>query len=175
MVYKILRATWGWRNLPSSALHENPSSHRRIVHPYHIASSTLLLLIGGNGKNLIPNFAMRPLLGILLASIASLSYSASLEAPVYIFDPSGRPSRSDLSITPETARLIFAQRLGVTQYHSLKHEDEEILRILNKYGSREGKLFCDEDGSHDRHGKLLVVVESVEHPEGSSLRHTFRI
>jgi hypothetical protein len=50
-------------------------------------------------------------------------------------------SATSPSVSPETARLIIAQRLGLSRFHSVEHADAEAIRHINAYGGRHQKLF----------------------------------
>ena len=104
----------------------------------------------------------------LLASYLAGVGLASSDALVYLFPVRRNPLASrPPSITPNVARLLFAQRLGVSQFHSLGEADESTLKILNEFGGDESSLFRSngDGGSYD---KYLYVVEGVEHPEGTT-------
>lgn len=84
--------------------------------------------------------------------------------------PNGKFSPSSTKETPSissiTARLLLAQRLGLSQYHSLNGADEAEIKLLNGFeGSRE-QMFLDEETSS---GKVLAFIENVEHPDGMLL------
>lgn len=85
----------------------------------------------------------------------------------YIFtSPNGKSyssaTRETPSISSITARLLLAQRLGLSQYHSLDGVDEAAIELLNGLeGSRE-QIFLDEEESRE---KLLAFIENVEHPD----------
>ncbi|KAF2118123.1 hypothetical protein BDV96DRAFT_610977 [Lophiotrema nucula] len=68
------------------------------------------------------------------------------------------------ALSPETARLVFAQRLGVSRYHSIKHVDEETVQHINKYGGPQQKLFREK---HENPARVLIWIDDVE---GDSLR-----
>ncbi|KAL9103233.1 MAG: hypothetical protein Q9163_001720 [Psora crenata] len=108
---------------------------------------------------------MKVLAGLLWASIAAEVYAQTTPALMYLVDAgSSNPNVKPLSITPNTARLLFAQRLGLSQYHDLGDIDDSTLEILNSHGGNLQKVFLPED-EHPGKSKLLVVVEGVEHPE----------
>ncbi|KAL9126630.1 MAG: hypothetical protein Q9217_004350 [Psora testacea] len=108
---------------------------------------------------------MKVLAGFLWASIAATVYAASNVAIVYLSnnEPSGSSSTPP-SISPKTARLLLAQRLGLSQYHDLGDADDLTLEILNRHGGIRHKVFVPQDESSVKR-QLLLVVEGVEHPE----------
>ncbi|KAF1941611.1 hypothetical protein EJ02DRAFT_377347 [Clathrospora elynae] len=69
-------------------------------------------------------------------------------------------------VSPETARLILAQRLGVSRFHSLEHADAETIRHINAYGGRQQKLFGADDAESSK-AHLLVWVEDAEGDEAT--------
>lgn len=104
---------------------------------------------------------MKALLGLLWASAALGAYTVLGEALVYTSESWLRQTPAEPpSISPHTARLLFAQRLGLSQYHSLQDADESSLAILNNYGGQQRQIFDSEDGFHGAE-KILLVVEGV--------------
>merc|ERR1712093_458352 len=69
--------------------------------------------------------------------------SAITDASVYIFDAAKRPSTSPPSLSPEQARLVFAQRLGASQYHGIGDASEVTLSYVNRFGGPQESLFQD--------------------------------
>lgn len=109
---------------------------------------------------------MKVLAGLLCVSTAFKAYFVSAEAFIYTSDIPPHQPREDLpSVTPLTARLLLAQRLGLSQYHSLEDADESTIQILNNYGGKQQQIFAHEDRSEGT-GKLLLVVEGVANPNG---------
>ncbi|KAL6715974.1 hypothetical protein ACLMJK_006936 [Lecanora helva] len=89
----------------------------------------------------------------------------SSQALIYISDAS--PPRSDKappSISPLTARLLLAQRLGLSQYESLEDADDSALDVLNTYGACQAPVFQQEE-QRSGAGKLLLVVDGISDPE----------
>ncbi|CAE7000418.1 hypothetical protein PTNB73_09591 [Pyrenophora teres f. teres] len=70
------------------------------------------------------------------------------------------------TVTPETARLIIAQRLGLSRFHAIEHADAETIRHINTYGGPQQKLFGIED-AHVSRAHLLVWAEDVEQDEAT--------
>jgi hypothetical protein len=103
---------------------------------------------------------MRLWVSLLLPGLIGAVQAASDTAKVYLLEkpqqqrPSTRPT-----LTPEQARLIFAQRLGVSQYHSLRHANDGTLTHINTFGLQERPLFAI-DVQHDVQAHLVVVIES---------------
>ena len=104
---------------------------------------------------------------LLAAGIATSTYAAALEAPVYIFDRDAysRPgSPPAAAVEPSAARLLLAHRLGLSQYHILGDADDFGLQLLNRFGGANPSLFT-QDEKADHRDRLLVVVEGVEKPD----------
>lgn len=117
---------------------------------------------------------MKVLAGLLWASAALEACAVSAQALLYISDRDPVPSReSPPSISPITARLVLAQRLGLSQYHSLDDVDESTLEALNAFGGEQRRLFKD-DEQPTLEEKFLFIIEGVTRPEGSDLqkKHT---
>ena len=107
---------------------------------------------------------MKSLLGLVLACVAVRASAASSEAQVYIFPESTQPQSQPPSISPNDARLFFAQQLGLSEYHTLGDAEESTLHLLNAHAGRQRTLFTDEGRNGPR--RVLLIVEGVEHPEG---------
>ena len=108
---------------------------------------------------------MKALAGLLWGCAALEAYIVAGEALVYTSESwSRRTPAEPPSISPHTARLLLAQRLGLSQYHSLQDADDSTLGILNTYGGEKQQIFAPKDESHGAE-KLLLVVEGVN--EGS--------
>lgn len=111
---------------------------------------------------------MRVLAGLVWASAALQTYATSPEASVYFFDKNTEPSNAQPpSVPPSTARLLLAQRLELSQYHSLKDADGSTIRQLNALGGTQKQIFLN--GEQDETlMKLLIIVEGCQDPKGSS-------
>lgn len=110
---------------------------------------------------------MKVLAGLLWASAALEACAVSAQALLYISDQDPVPSKEDPpSISPITARLLLAERLGLSQYHSLEDADGSTLEILNALGGEQRRLFKDDD-QPPRSEKFLFIIEGVTRPEGS--------
>ena len=145
---KILCATPRFRILPDC-----PSPH----HPKRLLDEVTLLE---------PQSKMKALTGLLWVGAAFEVSTVAGEAFVYTSESWLRQSPADPpSMSPNTARLLFAQRLGLSQYHSLQDFDDSTLEILNVYGGNRQQIFTQKERSPDAE-KLLLVVEGVD--EGSS-------
>lgn len=70
------------------------------------------------------------------------------------------------SISPETARLILAQRLGLSRFHSIQHVDAESIRHINAYGGRRQQLFGAGDADRSK-AHLLMWIDDAEQDEAT--------
>jgi hypothetical protein len=113
---------------------------------------------------------MKLIIGLFSACAVYQTYATSSKAYVYTSEGSSkhRPSSDPPSVSPTTARLLFAQRLGLSHYHSIDQADEDTIELINQFGGKHGQLFIDRDESQlDQ--KVLVFVENVERPKGTKL------
>ncbi|KAF2831386.1 hypothetical protein CC86DRAFT_342169 [Ophiobolus disseminans] len=72
------------------------------------------------------------------------------------------------SVSPNTARLIVAQRLGLSRFHSIEHPDAESIRHINAYGGRQPKLFGAKHSDRSR-AHLLIWREDGLASEGATV------
>jgi hypothetical protein len=119
---------------------------------------------------------------LLLPTIIGVA-SATSEAIVYIFQGTEWPNSVDPpSLSPEQARLVIAQRLGVSKWHGLGDSSDSKISYVNEFGgvSRE-----EESVFHAPQGRQLesllvldrVSSENVEKLSNawSSIRPAFTI
>ena len=111
---------------------------------------------------------MKPSWGFILSLLycAASATSSSDVGRVYVWDSTTKSADKQLpsSVNPETARLIFAQRLGLSQFHNLKNANEEVIQQLNQYGGTPQQLF---GGARERNNAhAIIIVEGVENAEG---------
>ncbi|KAK2627460.1 hypothetical protein QTJ16_003426 [Diplocarpon rosae] len=118
---------------------------------------------------------------LVSAFIGAASAIADANANVYIFDANGPlTTTSPPILTPEEARLIFAQRLGVSPYHAIGDVSETTLSYINKFGASPKSLF--QGSEDDKAAELILIVEGfpseAEEPlvsEWASLQPAFTI
>jgi hypothetical protein len=70
----------------------------------------------------------------------------------------GAACATNPNVSPETARLIIAQRLGLSRFHSFEHVDADSLRHINAYGGLPQKLFGQGDADKSK-AHLLMWIE----------------
>lgn len=100
---------------------------------------------------------------LLLPALVGAASAVTDHASVYIFQGEKWPKTSTPApeiLSPEQARLVIAQRLGVSQYHSLKDASRETLKYINSFGRNQDSLFSDEL-VREKPAELVIVVEGV--------------
>ena len=113
-------------------------------------------------NSLESKFSMKALAGLLWASAALEAHSVVGKALLYTSESWSRQAPVEPpSISPQTARLLLAQRLGLSRYHSLQDVDEPTLELLNTYGGEQQQIFAPEETSQGAE-KLLLIVEGVD-------------
>jgi hypothetical protein len=82
---------------------------------------------------------------LVLPLLVGAVQAASETAKVYIFQESRYPTSSNTpTLIPEEARLVIAQRLGVSRYHSLGDVSNDALLHINAFGGPQTQLFPDD-------------------------------
>lgn len=103
--------------------------------------------------------------GLILSALSCAAHAANT-GHVFVFDPvqARTAPQSPAEVSPETARLILAQRLGLSRFHSLESADDRVLDQINAYGGRQ-RFFHDRSQAH-----TLVWIEDAEDVRG---RHMY--
>jgi hypothetical protein len=107
--------------------------------------------------------------GLLCAASATLT-AASAVGKVFVYDhdgPSSPHTSNPETIDAQTARLIFAQRLGLSQFHTVSTADDEALRRINDFGGRQRQFFAA-DNHAEGPSKVMLVIEGVDEPMSTS-------
>ncbi|KFY01057.1 hypothetical protein V490_01096 [Pseudogymnoascus sp. VKM F-3557] len=114
---------------------------------------------------------MRLSLGLLLPAIAGVAHAASPRVDGFIFTASKELNAGSVYLTPEQVRVVLAQQLDVTQYHSLGAGDrsEKELELINQFGGQHPKLF-DEGVAGATSPRHLVVFLDVTVEGSKSLQ-----
>ncbi|RKF62805.1 hypothetical protein OnM2_030044 [Erysiphe neolycopersici] len=101
---------------------------------------------------------MRLSSGFFLSVLAGFCL-ASVKAPFYIFHEHDLPNRPEVPIlSPNQAILVLAQRLGLSNHHSLGSVSESTLSYINKFGGKNSYLF---DNSERKIKDLILIVEGI--------------
>lgn len=102
---------------------------------------------------------MRMHTGLLLPLLAGAA-SAIPDAKVYLFqDGEWSKTSNPPALSPEEARLVFAQRLRVSQYHSVADASEDALSYINQFGGYHNTVF--EAGRDNEVAELVLFVEGA--------------
>lgn len=97
--------------------------------------------------------------GLLLPALVGKALASS-NANVYIVQGQQRPKPSNPpSLSPEETRLVLAQRLGVSHYHSLHGASESTLSHINNFGGHGHSLF--QDTTQYEAAELVIIVDGV--------------
>ena len=109
---------------------------------------------------------MRSTCILALAGFAIQSCHALADGSIYFLNTrSSAPQKSRTqSVSPQAARLLLAQKLGVAQFHDLADIDASTVSLLNAHGSYDETLFGAEVGQ-DR-SKHLYIIEGVKQATG---------
>ncbi|KAJ4344178.1 hypothetical protein N0V95_006293 [Ascochyta clinopodiicola] len=105
----------------------------------------------------------------LAASALYCAAAASKTGHVFTFDGTNNHAAPASSpIDPETARLILAQRLGLSRFHSIHDADADAIKNINAFGGRQQKLFGEQ--ADTSRAQLLVWLEDAEESLVAELR-----
>lgn len=72
---------------------------------------------------------MRLSLPLLLPALACLAQADS--GKLYIYDGHLQSTSAESNVSPETARLILASRLGLDEFHALGNVDQDTIDAIN--------------------------------------------
>ena len=107
---------------------------------------------------------IQALSGALISLLLAIPASAR-HACVSISDASAESQQlSDRIVPPSVARLVLAQRLGLSGYHSLGGADDDAIEFLNAHSTHQ-----EQDQARR---KVLLFVEGVDEPDSMSTRKT---
>ncbi|PGH10062.1 hypothetical protein GX51_00329 [Blastomyces parvus] len=111
---------------------------------------------------------MRPLLSFLPLSLATITGVAAYDARAYTFDTRQQSVLpANRVVTPETARVILAHRLGLSEGSTLGQVDETLIRDLNTFGGAQIPVMGDTSVG-DCSTKMALVWEGVDVPDLAS-------
>lgn len=107
-----------------------------------------------------PSGKMRLPLSLVFSLLIGAAQAASETAKVYIFQEPELPISSTIPIlTPEDARLVIAQRLGVSRYHSLSGVSNDALAHINAFGGPQSQLFINDN--QGGRSQLVLLIDNV--------------
>ena len=97
---------------------------------------------------------------ILLALIGATSAAPASDAIVYLFQGQEWASTPNPpTLSPEEARLVFAQRLGVSHYHGVGDVSQSTLLHINAFGGCQGSIF--QNLGRDKVPELVLFVQGA--------------
>ena len=100
---------------------------------------------------------------LLVPALACLAQADS--GKLYIYETQRQQSAESTTISPDTARLVIASRLGLDQYHSLGNAAEDTIQAVNHLSSAQ-HLFTS---SSSEAPVALVLAHSLNDKGMSSL------
>ena len=110
---------------------------------------------------------MRFPVSLVLPFLVGVVQAASETAKVYIFQESEYPTSSITpTLSPEEARIVIAQRLGVSRYHTLRDISKNALSHINAFGGPQSQLFSS-DGQYGRSQVVVMIDNAI--PEVTAL------
>lgn len=119
----------------------------------------------------IDNAKMKLSSSLLLPALVGAAAALS-DASVYIFQRDEmRRTSNPPSLTPEQARLVFAQRLGTSQYHGLGDASESTISYINDFGGNRRSLFGE--ATNDNPAELVLIVEGISPKTAEPLIETW--
>jgi hypothetical protein len=89
---------------------------------------------------------------------------------VFLFDAdssSTTTASTSEAIEPATARLIAAQRLGLSRYHNLGDPSDEAIRQINEYGALRPQAVLHGEESRL---SMFAIIEGVDEIAGAERR-----
>jgi len=110
---------------------------------------------------------------LFLPVFVGAACASSEKAKVYIVPQPKHLLRSSTTpiLSPQEARLVIAQRLGVSQYHSLSQTSSDALEYINVFGRQQSDLFGHDKG--DRQQQLVLIVESTTESSAQRLLEVY--
>ena len=102
-------------------------------------------------------------LSVTFATFWSLVASSKHHGHVFLIDPDTSLSTPHHeTIDPPTARLIFAQRLGLSPFYDIEHVDEDAIRRINVFGGDHEQLLGGAGSSTP--SRVFILVDGLEKP-----------
>ena len=100
--------------------------------------------------------------GFLLSALLAIPATAR---QAYISVPQASKHQSDQIVSPDTARLVIVQQLGLSDYHSSDALSPETVDILNSHGGQDRDSLFGQAADQRRRRKVLLFLEGVEEPK----------
>lgn len=92
-----------------------------------------------------------------LASILLLAGATYAEVAHVILPDLTKSQVSPRAVSPSDARLVFAQRLGLEEFHSLQNANEATIESLNLLGAKPEPLFSGKSLAEPQQSAIIVV------------------
>ena len=109
---------------------------------------------------------MRSFSWLLPITLAGHVYTATSHASIYVFNRDPVPSHPNApTVSPATARLLFAKWLGISQYHRLGDLDDSTIFRLNSIRGGQ-QLLADAENLEKTPTRLLILLDGVENVRG---------
>jgi len=109
----------------------------------------------------------------LLCAVLPAIATASSQGRVYLYDDAETASQlrtaEFVTVDPATVRLILAQRLDLSHFHTVADANDEAIRHVNAYGGQSQHLF-GLDSHEESKSRVMIVVDHVEDPLGTAYR-----
>ena len=99
---------------------------------------------------------------ILSAILWNFASGSSVAGQVFLYGASQKPSDL-LAVDLSTARSVFAQILGLSQFYALDPSNERSIEYIDGFGSPSVEVFGE---SRKSSGSALVIVEGFSSHEG---------
>lgn len=111
---------------------------------------------------------MKSTIAVLISAVCwSARLASAATGHVYTYDAQHEPRQHHIEprrLSPQTARLVLAQRQGVEDLHTSEGVDQDAIDAINDFGVRTS-LFGEDQRKAK---KALILVEGVQRPEGTS-------
>jgi hypothetical protein len=106
----------------------------------------------------------------LLAAVNAAA--ASSNAHVFLLDSPSQnaapPAKHHATIDPATARLIFAERLSLSDFYDVpSNANDDILQTLNAFSGAPSQFLLG-GNKRDHHSRILIVVDGVANAIGNA-------
>jgi len=95
-------------------------------------------------------------------SVLLLAGAVSAEVAHVLLPDHATPQTKPRIVSPSDARLVLAQRLGLSDFHSLKDANEETVEALNALGGKAQPLFGGQIQTETPRRAIIVVEEAED-------------
>jgi hypothetical protein len=113
---------------------------------------------------------MRPTISLPLLALVGAAQAATEPARAFIFAKSQVDNPGAPTISPDEARLVLAQRLGVSSHHRIGSPSETTIDLIDKYGGQQQQL--SQNHVNVDH-QLVIVAEGWTQEMSMSIQETW--